>query len=64
MTARDRGRRSEAPAGRARDRMPWMRTKARWLGLAALVGLGAFQFLSRRAQSEPIAEDTDASSES
>jgi hypothetical protein len=30
----------------------------------AVVGLGAFQFLSRRAQSEPIAPDTDAPAES
>jgi len=30
----------------------------------AVVGLGAFQFLSRRSQSEPIAEDTEAPSES
>jgi hypothetical protein len=30
------------------------------VAVLALVGLGAFQFLSRRAQTEPIADDTDA----
>ncbi len=34
------------------------------VAVLALVGLGAFQFLSRRAQSEPIAKDTDAPLES
>jgi hypothetical protein len=42
MTARDQGRSSEAPAGHARNRMLWMRIRARWLGLAALVVLGAY----------------------
>jgi hypothetical protein len=34
------------------------------VAVLALVGLGAFQFLSRRAQSAPIADDADAPSES
>jgi hypothetical protein len=34
------------------------------VAVLALVGLGAFQFLSRRAQSAPIAADADAPSES
>jgi len=34
------------------------------VAVLALVGLGAFQFLSRRSQAEPIAEDTDAPSKS
>ena len=34
------------------------------VAVLALVGLGAFQFLSRRAQTEPIAQDTDAPAES
>jgi modulator of FtsH protease HflK len=47
MTARDQGQSSEAPAGRARDRTLWMRTMwmgtgTRWLGLAALLVLGAY----------------------
>jgi membrane protease subunit HflK len=42
MTARDQGQSSEAPAGRARLRMRRLRIRARWLGLAALVVLGAY----------------------
>jgi modulator of FtsH protease HflK len=42
MTARDRGQSSEAPTRRARDGTPWVRTRARWLGLAVLVVLGAY----------------------
>jgi hypothetical protein len=34
------------------------------VAVLATVGLGAFQFLSRRAQSEPIAHDADAPPES
>jgi hypothetical protein len=34
------------------------------VAVLALVGLGAFQFLSRRAQSEPLAQDTDAPAQS
>jgi hypothetical protein len=34
------------------------------VAVLAVVGLGAFQFLSRRAQTEPIAQDTDAPAES
>jgi hypothetical protein len=34
------------------------------VAVLALVGLGAFQFLSRRAQSEPIAKDAEAPPES
>jgi hypothetical protein len=34
------------------------------VAVLAVVGFGAFQFLSRRSQSEPIAHDTDAPAES
>jgi hypothetical protein len=34
------------------------------VAVLAVVGLGTFQFLSRRAQSEPLAHDTDAPAKS
>lgn len=42
MTAPDQERGGEAPTGRTHDRMLWMRIRARWLVLAALVVLGAY----------------------
>lgn len=42
MTACDPGQSSEAPTRRARDWTPWLRARARWLGLAALGVLGGW----------------------
>jgi hypothetical protein len=52
-------------AGREKN-FPALLYPAAVMGVAvlALVGLGAFQFLSRRAQTEPIAQDTEAPPES